>query len=211
MAKLFFYYSAMNAGKSTVLLQSHHNYLERGMQTLLYTAALDHRCGYGIINSRIGLKQEALTYDGDFNFFEDVSKRKTQMDSLSCVLIDEAQFLSKKHVLELCQIPDKLGVPVLAYGLRTDFRGELFEGSKYLLARADKIKELKAICFCGRKATMVIRVDGQGNAITQGSQVEIGGNDLYVSMCRRHFKENYYRQTMVPLHQLPLEVVDENK
>ena len=193
MAKLFFYYSAMNAGKSTVLLQSHHNYIERGMETLLYTAALDNRCGYGMISSRIGLKQEALTYDEEFNFFEDVSKRKVQMKSLACILIDEAQFLSKKHVLELCKIPDKLGIPVLAYGLRTDFRGELFEGSQYLLGLAEELIEIKTICTCGRKATMNLRMDTNGQPMLEGDQIEVGGNETYVALCRRCFDQKRER------------------
>lgn len=187
MAKLFFYYSAMNAGKSTMLLQSHHNYIERGMQTLLYTAALDNRSGHGLISSRIGLKQKALTYDKNLNFFDDVASHQSKLTALSCVLIDEAQFLSKEHVLQLCDVPDKLNIPVLAYGLRTDFRGDLFEGSQYLLAFAEELVEIKTICVCGRKATMNLRIDSKGNTVLDGDQIEVGGNELYVALCRRCF------------------------
>ncbi|HJN37974.1 MAG TPA: thymidine kinase [Gammaproteobacteria bacterium] len=187
MAKLFFYYSAMNAGKSTTLLQSHHNYLERGMQALLYTAALDHRSGEGIISSRIGLKQQALTYNRDLDLFQDVVARQKSMTNLACILIDEAQFLSKAHVLQLCNIADKLKLPVLAYGLRTDFRGDLFEGSQYLLAYAEELVEIKTICVCGRKATMNLRIDDKGQAVLDGDQIEVGGNESYIALCRRCF------------------------
>ena len=207
MAKLYFYYSSMNAGKSTALLQSSYNYRERGMKTMVLTPNLDDRYGVGKVTSRIGLETEAVPFresDDLFNFISEMHKA----EALHCVLIDEAQFLSKEQVFQLGEVTDELNVPVLAYGLRTDFQGEPFPGSKYLLAWADNLIELKAICFCGSKATMVIRLDEEGNAITQGSQVEIGGNDRYVSMCRKHFKENYFRQTLVPLNQLPLEVVE---
>jgi thymidine kinase len=208
MAKLFFYYSSMNAGKSTALLQSSYNYRERGMQTLILAPDLDDRYGKGKVTSRIGLESHATTFRSADDLYKLIIA-KTEEAPLHCVLIDEAQFLSKEQVFQLGEVTDELNIPVLAYGLRTDFQGEPFPGSKYLLAWADNISELKAICFCGGKATMVIRLDQDGNAITQGSQVEIGGNDRYVSMCRKHFKENYYRETLVPLHQLPLEVVDE--
>lgn len=207
MAKLFFYYSSMNAGKSTALLQSSYNYRERGMQTLVLAPDFDDRYGVGKVTSRIGLETQATIFKGDDDLFKLVSK-KIQAEPLHCVLVDEAQFLSKEQVFQLGEVTDELNIPVLAYGLRTDFQGEPFPGSKYLLSWADNLNELKAICFCGGKATMVIRLDQEGNAITQGSQVEIGGNDRYVSMCRKHFKENYYRQSLVPQHQLPLEVVD---
>ena len=207
MAKLYFYYSSMNAGKSTALLQSSYNYRERGMNTLVLAPDLDDRFGAGKVTSRIGLETLATTYGEDQDLFKLVSKL-SGASPLHCVLIDEAQFLTKEQVHQLGEVTDELNIPVLAYGLRTDFQGEPFEGSKYLLAWADNLKELKAICFCGSKATMVIRLAEDGNAITQGSQVEIGGNDRYVSMCRKHFKENYYQETLVPQHQLPLEVIE---
>ena len=207
MAKLYFYYSSMNAGKSTALLQSSYNYRERGMNTLVLTPLLDDRYGVGKITSRIGLEANATSFKTDVDLYELISS-KNKEEPLNCVLLDEAQFLTKEQVFQLGEVTDELDIPVLAYGIRTDFQGEPFPGSKYLLAWADNLKELKAICFCGNKATMVIRLDQDGNAITQGSQVEIGGNDRYVSMCRKHFKENYFRQTLVPQHQLPLAVDD---
>ena len=211
MAKLYFYYSSMNAGKSTALLQSSYNYQERGMHTLILAPLLDDRYGVGKVTSRIGLESKAVTFRSDEDLLELIGKRHAE-EPLNCVLVDEAQFLTKEQVFQLGEVTDELNIPVLAYGIRTDFQGEPFPGSKYLLAWADNLKELKAICFCGNKATMVIRLDQEGNAITQGSQVEIGGNDRYVSMCRKHFKENYFRQTLVPQHQLPLSVggVDKN-
>jgi thymidine kinase len=192
MAKLYFYYSSMNAGKSTALLQSSYNYRERGMNTLVLAPELDDRYGVGKVSSRIGLESEATTFSQADDLFDIVSDA-TEDKPLHCVLIDEAQFLTKEQVFQLGEVTDKLNIPVLAYGLRTDFQGEPFEGSKYLLSWSDNLKELKAICDCGTKATMVIRLDEAGNAVTQGSQVEIGGNDRYVSMCRKHFKENYFK------------------
>ena len=206
MAKLYFYYSSMNAGKSTALLQSSYNYRERGMHTLVLTPDVDDRHGVGKVTSRIGLESTATTFQSTDDLYQLIAG-KTEEQALNCVLIDEAQFLSKEQVFQLGEVTDQLHIPVLAYGIRTDFQGEPFPGSKYLLAWADNLKELKAICFCGNKATMVIRLDQDGNAVTQGSQVEVGGNDRYVSMCRKHFKENYFRQTLVPQHQLPLPVV----
>ena len=208
MAKFYFYYSSMNAGKSTALLQSSYNYRERGMQTLILAPDFDDRYGVGKVTSRIGLESQATTFRNADDLYQ-LIVAKLEEAPLHCVLIDEAQFLSKEQVFQLGEVTDELNIPVLAYGLRTDFQGEPFPGSKYLLAWADNIKELKAICFCGGKATMVIRLDQNGNAITQGSQVEIGGNDRYVSMCRKHFKENYYRESLVPQHQLPLDTVEE--
>lgn len=208
MAKFYFYYSSMNAGKSTALLQSSYNYRERGMQTLILAPDFDDRYGIGKVTSRIGLESQATTFRSEDDLYKLIAA-KVEEAPLHCVLIDEAQFLSKEQVYQLGEVTDELNIPVLAYGLRTDFQGEPFPGSKYLLAWADNIKELKAICFCGGKATMVIRLDQNGNAITQGSQVEIGGNDRYVSMCRKHFKENYYRESLVPQHQLPLDTVEE--
>jgi len=210
MAKLYFYYSSMNAGKSTALLQSSYNYRERGMNTLILAPLLDNRYGVGKVTSRIGLESKALTFRSEEDLLKLVRKRHKE-EPLNCVLVDEAQFLTKEQVFQLGEVTDDLNIPVLAYGIRTDFQGEPFPGSKYLLAWADNLKELKAICFCGNKATMVIRLDQEGNAITQGSQVEIGGNDRYVSMCRKHFKENYFRETLVPQHQLPLTVVGRDK
>ena len=188
MAKLYFYYAAMNAGKSTNLLQADFNYRERGMQTMLWTAAHDDRSGSGTIGSRIALSAPAHTYSEDVDLFaaigEELKRRK-----LDCVLVDEAQFLTRAHVLQLAAIADHLSIPVLCYGLRTDFLGQLFEGSAALLALADVLTELKAVCDCGRKATMNLRVDAQGHAIAAGAQTEIGGNDRYIALCRRHFFE----------------------
>ena len=191
MAKLYFYYSSMNAGKSTNLLQSSYNYRERGMNTLVLAPLLDDRFGVGRVTSRIGIESEAITFVGDTDLFELIEKHN-RASRLHCVLVDEAQFLTREQVFQLSELADKLGIPVLAYGLRTDFQGEPFEGSKYLLAWADTLNEIKAICHCGSKATMVVRLDAEGRAVTEGSQVEIGGNDRYVSMCRRHFKEKYF-------------------
>ncbi|MFN3164125.1 MAG: thymidine kinase [Pseudohongiellaceae bacterium] len=175
MAKLYFYYSSMNAGKSTSLLQSSYNYQERGMQTLILTPEMDDRYGIGKIASRIGLAADAETFNNETNII-DMVEELLRKERLHCVLIDEAQFLTRQQVFQLSEIADRLNIPVLAYGLRTDFQGEPFEGSKYLLAWADNLKELKAICHCGRKATMVLRLDEHGKAIREGTQVEIGGN-----------------------------------
>ncbi len=191
MAKLYFYYSSMNAGKSTALLQSSYNYKERGMNTLVMAPELDNRYGTGKVKSRIGLESDALTFRADDDLFTIVRDR-IEAEPLHCVLIDEAQFLTKEQVFQLGEITDELGVPVLAYGLRTDFQGEPFEGSKYLLAWSDNLKELKAICHCGTKATMVVRMDSDGNTVREGSQIEIGGNDRYVSLCRKHFRALYF-------------------
>ncbi|MDH3210826.1 MAG: thymidine kinase [Burkholderiaceae bacterium] len=191
MAKLYFYYSSMNAGKSTSLLQSSYNYRERGMNTLVMAPKLDNRFGVGKVTSRIGIESEATTFRTDTNLFDVIAASNAEKP-LHCVLIDEAQFLTRDQVFQLSEVSDDLRIPVLAYGLRTDFQGEPFEGSKYLLAWADTLKELKAICHCGTKATMVVRLDADGNAVTEGSQVEIGGNDRYISMCRKHFKEAFF-------------------
>ncbi len=186
MAKLYFYYAAMNAGKSTTLLQADFNYRERGMQTMLWTAAFDDRSGSGTIGSRIALSAPAATYADEVDLFAaivaELLKRK-----LDCILVDEAQFLTPDHVLQLCRIADDLKIPVLCYGLRTDFQGNLFPGSATLLALADSLIELKAVCDCGRKATMNLRVDADGHAVAAGVQTEIGGNDRYIALCRRHF------------------------
>lgn len=188
MAKLHFYYSAMNAGKSTTLLQSSYNYNERGMDTLLYTPNLDDRCGLGKIASRIGIKSDAIIFDGDTDIFEDAKQRHQKNNNIKCVLIDEAQFLKKNQVWQLSLICDELNIPVLAYGLRTDFQAETFEGSQYLLAWADSLIELKTICHCGRKASMNMRIDEEGAVVREGKQVEIGGNDRYIAVCRQHFR-----------------------
>jgi thymidine kinase len=191
MAKLYFYYSSMNAGKSTALLQSSYNYKERGMNTLVMAPLLDDRYGSGKVTSRIGIETDATVFERNDDLFA-VVEQQCGVEMLHCVLIDEAQFLTRDQVFQLSDVTDKLNIPVLAYGLRTDFQGEPFEGSKYLLAWSDNLKELKAICHCGSKATMVLRLDGEGNAVTEGSQVEIGGNDRYISMCRKHFKEEFF-------------------
>jgi thymidine kinase len=189
MAKLYFYYSAMNAGKTTTLLQSAHNYHERGMRTLILTPQLDDRYGKGVVQSRIGLKAIGRVFERGDDLEAIARGDIAKSGPLNCVLVDEAQFLTKRQVWELTEIVDKLNVPVLAYGLRTDFRGELFEGSQYLLAWADSLGEIKTICHTGRKATMVVRVDDEGRAVTQGPQVEIGGNERYVSVSRAEFKK----------------------
>lgn len=188
MAQLYFYYSAMNAGKSTSLLQSAYNYQERGMTVAIYTAALDNRFGLGKVSSRIGLAMDAHIFDAGFDFVTHITQQLAN-GRLDCVLIDEAQFLTKAQVRQLTDVVDNLRVPVLAFGLRTDFLGETFAGSQALLAWADKLIELKTICHCGRKANFVVRLDEQGLPATAGSQVQIGGNESYVSMCRQHFKE----------------------
>lgn len=188
MAKLYFYYSAMNAGKSTALLQSSFNYRERGMNTLLFTAAIDERYGPGIIRSRIGIEKNALMFDPDTDMFEAVAK-ELKTTEIHCALIDEAQFLSRDQVFALGRVADELGIPVLCYGLRTDFQAELFEGSKHLLALADELVELKTICPCGRKATMNLRIGEDGKAVKEGAQKVIGGNERYIALCRKHFYE----------------------
>jgi thymidine kinase len=188
MAKLYFYYAAMNAGKSTTLLQADFNYRERGMQTMLWTAAHDDRSGAGQIGSRLGLTIEAHAYSPDVDLFDAVGDELKRRE-LHCVLVDEAQFLTREQVLQLCRLSDEVNLPVLCYGLRTDFLGQLFEGSAALLALADALVELKAVCECGRKATMNLRVDADGHAVASGEQTEIGGNDRYIALCRRHFFE----------------------
>ncbi len=188
MAKLYFYYSAMNAGKSTALLQSSFNYRERGMNTLLFTAAIDQRYGRGIISSRIGIEKNALMFDPDTDMFGTVATELEKAE-VHCVLIDEAQFLSRAQVFALGRVADELSIPVLCYGLRTDFQAELFEGSMHLLALADELVELKTICPCGRKATMNLRIGEDGKAVKEGAQKVIGGNESYIALCRKHFYE----------------------
>ena len=187
MAKLYFYYSAMNAGKTTVLLQSAYNYRERGMTPLLFTPKLDDRFRAGVVKSRIGLEAEALPFEDATDLLA-LTREALEDESIHCVLVDEAQFLRRDQVYQLTEVVDQLGIPVLCFGLRTDFQGELFEGSQYLLAWADELQELKTICHTGSKATMVLRVDQDGYALREGSQVEIGGNDRYVSVSRKEFK-----------------------
>tara|TARA_X000001036_G_scaffold56272_1_gene46024 strand:+ start:1501 stop:2079 length:579 start_codon:yes stop_codon:yes gene_type:complete len=188
MAKLYFNYSSMNAGKSTMLLQANHNYQERGMSTIIYTSSVDDRYGKKEIVSRIGLKAESNIFSSDTNIYKEVINFNKDK-RVDCVLIDEAQFLSKDQVAQLGQIVDNLDIPVLTFGIRTDFKGNLFEGSEYLLAWADNLKEIKTVCHCGRKATMVLRLDENGNVLETGDQIEIGGNEKYVSICRKHFYE----------------------
>lgn len=188
MAQLYFYYSAMNAGKSTALLQSAYNYKERGMHVEIFTAALDDRYGRGKVSSRIGLHADAHLFQAETELFEAINALHTA-SSMNCVFIDEAQFLSKEQVKQLCKVVDELNIPVLAYGLRTDFLAETFAGSHYLLAWADKLVELKTICHCGRKANFVVRRDENGRVVREGEQVQVGGNDSYESMCRKHFAE----------------------
>lgn len=178
----------MNAGKSTSLLQSAYNYEERGMNTLVYTAAIDDRDKEGHVSSRVGLHREAELFKADTNLFEEV-KAHQESKTLSCILLDESQFLTKEQVRQLSQVVDQLKLPVLCYGIRTDFLGELFQGSQYLLAWADKLIELKTICRCGKKATMVVRHDDSGKVLSEGAQIEVGGNEKYLSFCRKHFNE----------------------
>ncbi|MGJ8680255.1 thymidine kinase [Paraglaciecola sp.] len=188
MAQLYFYYSAMNAGKSTSLLQSAYNYAERGMRAEIFTAALDNRYGEGKVASRIGLEAKAHLFTPQTDLLS-VIKQLVIKQNIDCLFIDEAQFLTKQQVQQLVHVVDDLNIPILAYGLRTDFLGETFEGSRYLMAWADKLVELKTICHCGRKATFVVRIDENGQAAKEGEQVEVGGNDRYESMCRKHFKD----------------------
>ena len=206
MAKLYFYYSAMNAGKTTNLLQSAYNYAERGMRTLILTPQLDDRYGQGVVASRIGLKADGRIFDREDDLEAIVAHDIEHHGELGCVLVDESQFLTKRQVWQLSEVVDRLNVPVLAYGLRTDFRGELFEGSQYLLAWADSIDEIKTICHSGKKATMVVRVDEHGRAITEGPQVEIGGNERYVSVSRPEFKKITRGEGRIELQQPQLEL-----
>lgn len=188
MAKLYFYYASMNAGKSATLLQADFNYRERGMATMLWTAALDNRGAGSAIASRIGLNAQAHRFEADTDLANRILAAHGE-HPLACVLVDEAQFLSARQVWQLAQVADEANIPVLCYGLRTDFQGALFEGSGVLLGIADALVELKAVCHCGRKATMNLRVDAEGGAVREGAQTEIGGNDRYLALCRRHFSE----------------------
>lgn len=188
MAKLYFYYSAMNAGKTTTLLQSSFNYQERGMNTMLFTAAIDDRFGFAKITSRIGLEAQAHVFESETDMFDAVSK-ELRKRRIHCIFVDEAQFMSKDQVFQLASVVDDLNIPVLCYGLRTDFQANLFTGSQWLLALADELHELKTICKSGSKATMNLRVDADGNAVREGESVEIGGNDRYIAVSRRVFME----------------------
>ncbi len=191
MAKLYFYYSAMNAGKSTTLLQASFNYRERGMNTLIFAAAIDDRYGDPKVTSRIGLEADARVFGSDTDLFQAITE-ELKHRPLHCIMVDEAQFLVKDQVFQLASVADKLKIPVLCYGLRTDFVANLFEGSKWLLALADEISELKTICVCGSKATMNLRIDENGKAVREGESIEIGGNDRYIALCRRHFMERLH-------------------
>ena len=204
MAKLYFYYSAMNAGKTTNLLQSAHNYRERGMRTLILTPRLDDRAGAGVVASRIGLRSEAVAFERDDDLERWIRGDIAAHGKLDCVLVDEAQFLTRAQVWQLSEVVDRLKIPVLCYGLRTDFRGELFEGSQYLLAWADEMQEIKTICHSGKKATMTVRVDENGFAVQDGPQVEIGGNDRYVSVSRAEFKKITRGEGRIDPMQAPL-------
>lgn len=188
MAKLYFNYSSMNAGKSTMLLQANHNYIERGMKPRIYTSDLDNRFGEGEIVSRIGLKAKSNIFTSKTDIYKDVLNIYNN-SIVDCVLIDEAQFLTQNQVIQLGKVVDELDIPVLAFGIRTDFQGNLFEGSKHLLAWADNLKEIKTVCHCGRKATMVLRLNAKGEVVSDGTQIEIGGEEKYVSVCRKHFIE----------------------
>ena len=190
MAKLYFHYSTMNAGKSTLLLKASHNYQERGMNTYLITAQLDNRAGEGKIGSRIGIGAAADTFTGDDDLFAKI-QAKLNLERISCVLIDEAQFLTSQQVWQLAKAVDDLVVPIMCYGLRVDFLGNLFPGSASLLALADEMREIRTICHCGKKATMVVRQDEDGNVVKGGDQIQIGGNETYISLCRRHWREAF--------------------
>lgn len=187
MAKLYFNYSTMNAGKSTLLLQAAYNYRERGMQTYLLTAQMDTRAGQGKIASRIGIEEKADTFNPHEDMFQKVKKQLDQ-GPVACIFIDEAQFLTKDQVWALARAVDNLDIPIMCYGLRVDFMGELFPGSAALLALADEMREVRTICYCGKKATMVVRFDSNGKAVTAGDQVQIGGNETYLSLCRKHYR-----------------------
>ena len=210
MAKLYFYYSAMNAGKTTTLLQSAHNYHERGMRTLILTPKLDDRYGRGVVQSRIGLKASGVIFERDDDLLDLVRSDIAANGPLHCVLTDESQFMSKAQVWQLTEVVDQLNIPVLSYGLRTDFQGELFEGSQYLLAWADSLTEIKTICHSGKKATMVVRVDENGRAVKEGPQVQIGGNERYVSVSRGEFKKIMAGEGRIDLQQTVLPLDDRN-
>lgn len=200
MAKLYFSYAAMNAGKSTTLLQASYNYRERGMKTLLFTAAFDDRAGAGVIASRIGVSESAMLFNPGDDLFAIIAEAHAR-ETYSCIFIDEAQFLTPDQVWQLARVADRLNIPVMCYGLRTDFQGKLFPGSAELLAIADALREIRTICHCGAKATMVIRLGADGRPLTEGDQIDIGGNDKYVSLCRRHWEEETGRYPAGGQHQ----------
>ena len=204
MAKLYFYYSAMNAGKTTTLLQSAHNYRERGMRVLILTPRVDDRAGTGVVASRIGLRAEGRAFTAEDDLLAVVDADIAAHGALHCVLVDEAQFLSRAQVWQLSEVVDQRRIPVLCYGLRTDFRGELFEGSQALLAWADELSEIKTICHTGAKATMTVRVDDQGRVVQDGPQVEIGGNESYVSVSRAEYKRITRGESSMQPLQAPL-------
>ena len=190
MAKLYFSYATMNAGKSTLLLQASYNYRERGMRTAILIAAFDDRAGQGRISSRIGLSADAIAFDRADDLYRHIEELNGEGDDrIACVFVDEAQFLTEEQVWQLARVADRMHIPVMAYGLRTDFQGKLFPGSRALLALADELREVRTICHCGRKATMVVRLGADGKVVKEGAQVEIGGNDKYVSYCRRHWDD----------------------
>ncbi|WP_369311037.1 thymidine kinase [Providencia rettgeri] len=209
MAQLYFYYSAMNAGKSTSLLQSSYNYNERGMRTLIFTAEIDNRFAQGKVSSRIGLSAEALLFSPSTNMAE-VIRRENSEQKVHCVLIDECQFLTKQQVEQLCDIVDNCDIPVLCYGLRTDFAGQLFEGSQYLLAWADKLVELKTVCYCGRKANKVLRIGSDGIPVYEGAQVDIGGNEKYISVCRKHYSDAIEQAKLMNAGTIPKKAIHFN-
>lgn len=194
----------MNAGKSTNLLQASYNYQERGMETLIFAPKIDTRFGKAVVCSRIGLKSDAISFGHEFNFFDYVVEKKGEMQNLRCILVDEAHFLKKSQVAQLSDVATSCGIPVLCYGLRTDFLGEPFEGSKYLLSWAEELCEIKTICICGRKAIMNMRIDGKGNPVTKGNQIQIGGNESYISLCMKCFrgKVREFKEYSKPLEQV---------
>ena len=187
MAKLYFNYSTMNAGKSTMLLQAAYNYEERGMRVVMLIAAFDERVGRGIIGSRIGLQAEAIAFEPDTDLFSLIEDMNGGEGPIACIFVDEAHFMTREHIWQLARIVDRMNIPVMVYGLRTDFRGQLFPASQELMAISDEMREVRTICHCGRKATMVVRLDGSGKVVREGAQIEVGGNEKYVSLCRRHW------------------------
>jgi len=189
MAKLYFNYSTMNAGKTTMLLQASYNYQERGMRTVMLIAAFDERTGKGIIGSRIGLEAKAIPFEAETDLLALVTRLAGEGEPIACVFVDEAHFMTREHVWQLARIVDRLGIPIMVYGLRTDFQGKLFPASEELLAISDEMREVRTICHCGRKATMVVRLDADGNVAREGAQIEVGGNEKYVSLCRRHWDD----------------------
>ena len=193
MAKLHFYYASMNAGKSTLLLQAAYNYRERGMHAVILLAELDDRAGKGVVSSRIGLTSEAVAFGPETDLFV-LARSLHRQQTIDCLFIDEAHFATDDHIWQLARVVDELDIPVMAYGLRSDFRGELFPASRELFALADEVREVRTICHCGRKATMVVRLDSAGEALLEGPQIEIGGNERYVSLCRKHWKEKTGRR-----------------